>query len=188
MPFRAADLPLVVAALWVLPWTGSCHCTLFLAPADECSRGGCALLTVVSATPFLAPADDCSGGGVRSIDRHNRIDRHVLTRGWCHTGWFGCSLASGEINTSWWSGRVACWDAVLIGGCVLLVPSKFVPLFSVARHPRLYPIVPSPLAAISTRRCIFLTLATIQQWGGQFVYHQQGDVWEGCSAGSPSLH
>ena len=30
-----------------------------------------------------------------------RIDRHWFTRGWCHTGWFECSLTSREINTIW---------------------------------------------------------------------------------------
>ena len=56
-------------------------------------------MTVVSATPFLARADDRSRGGVHSVDRHVRIDRQVFTQGWYHTGWYGCSLASGEINT-----------------------------------------------------------------------------------------
>ncbi len=151
-------------------------------------KGGCASLTVLSATLFRAPADDCSRGECVPLTVITALTGTCSPEGGATLGGLGVVSLWGR------STLVGGWDASLAGMQSLLAVmssssyqnwSHCSPLPDIlvciqSSRPRSPPSVP-------VIAC-FLPWPQSSSGGGQFIYHQKGDVWEGCSAGSPSLH
>ena len=138
---------------------------LFLAPADNCLGGECVPLTVI-----IALTVTCSPEGGTTLDGLGVVSLHGRST---LVGGRDASLAGMQSFLAVMSSS----SLQNLSRCSLLPNTLVCIQLSLPRLPPSVPVV-----------AFFLPWPQSSSGGGQFVYHRKGDVWEGCSAGSPSLY